>query len=214
MQAGSGHRASGPDRESGRALHARLLRRDPTAPSDLAATYLAPLVAWLGQTFPRDDDALLETIAIDLMLGLAEHPERYDPDRLPLERYLRMAARGDVKNARDAARRRAARLTSLEGVELLPSVRNSRWAHAQDFAGRVADVLDDERLAAMLEQMTGRDREVVELMLDGERRTTEFATILELQDRPLDEQVREVKRAKDRLKKKMQRLWRRTAGDG
>jgi hypothetical protein len=191
-----------------------LLRRDPTAPSDLAATYLAPLVGWLRQTFPRDDDALLETIADDLVLDLAEYPERYDPDRLPLERYLRMAARGDLKNAQDAVRRRAARWTSLEGVELLPSARNSRWADTTDLAGRVADALDDERLAAMLAHLVGRDREVVELMLDGERRTTEFATILGLQDRPLDEQVREVKRAKDRLKKKMQRWWRRTAGDG
>ena len=35
----------------------------------------------------------------DLILKLGREPEKYDPDRGTLSAYLRMAARGDVKNA-------------------------------------------------------------------------------------------------------------------
>jgi len=58
-----------------------LLRRDPNAPSELTETYLPPLVAWLRQTFNQEDTALLDTIAIDLILSLAEKPEQYKPAR-------------------------------------------------------------------------------------------------------------------------------------
>jgi hypothetical protein len=214
MEPGSEQQAADLADDGGRALHARLLRGDPTAPSDLAKIYLDPLATWLHQTFPRDDDAMLESIAIDLMLSLAEHPERYDPDKLSLSSYLRMAARGDVKNERDSARRRAAHHAPLEDVELRPPARNSRWANASDLAGRVADALDDERLAAVFEHFAGQEREVVELMVDGERRNDVFAEVLGLKAWPRDTRDREVKRVKDRVKKRMQRIWRKLYGDG
>ena len=44
-----------------------------------------------------------------------------------------------------------------------------------------------------------------ELMGEGERRTAVFARALGLEDRPPGEQEREVKRVKDRIKKRMQR---------
>ena len=69
--------APGSEGDGGLALHVRLLRRDPNAPSELTETYLPPLVAWLRQTFNQEDTALLDTIAIDLILSLAEKPEQY-----------------------------------------------------------------------------------------------------------------------------------------
>src|SRR5205823_2519087 len=116
MKPGFGHGVRGVANDAGHALHARLMRGDPTAPSDLVDCYLPPLVNWLLRAFPRRDGALLETVA-------------------------------------------------------------------------------------------------TVLILDGERRTEPYAALFGLQDRPREEQAPEVKRAKDRLKKKLQRLWRRQDDD-
>jgi hypothetical protein len=213
MEPGSGRRAADPGHDDGRALHARLLRCDPTATADLAETYLPPLVGWLRRTYPRVDDALLESLAIDLVLALGQHPERFDPDRSSLPAYLRMAARGDVKNALETEHRRAAHLAPLDNVELQSPARNSVWASSSGLTDTVAETLDDERAAAMLEHFTGRDRDIVELMWDGERRSEVFAETLGLQTWPRDERDREVKRVKDRLKKRVQRVWRKLYGD-
>jgi hypothetical protein len=215
MEPGSGHQSCGSGDDDGRALHARLLRRDPTAPPDLANRYLEGLVVSLRRSFIRDrfDDDLLMTVAIELILDFGARPEQFDPDRLGLRAYLLMAAKRDVLNALQSERRRADRHVSLDDVELRSPARNRQWASATDPADTVVKALDDEQAAAVREHFMGRDREIVDLMWDGERRTEVFADVLGLQGRPWEEQVREVKRVKDRLKKRMQRLWRRMSGD-
>ena len=216
MEPDSGRRARSSSNDAGRVLHARLLRRDATAPSDLADGYLDGLIAALRRFFHRDrvDDEVLVTTAIEAILDLGERPEQYDPDRLGLSPYLLMAAKRDVLNTLQRERRRADRHVPLENVELRAPVRNSVWASPSDPAETLVDAQAGERVALIREQFAGRDREVVDLMLEGERRTRAFADVLGLQDRPLEERVREVKRAKDRLKKRLQRLWRRMSVDG
>lgn len=201
-------------RDRDRALHARLLQHDPTAPSDLAERYLPSLVDALQSTFPDIDDALLEDVAIELILAFAQRPEHYDPGRAGLASYLRMAARRDVQNAIQSQRRRDHHHVPLEDVELHPLARNILWASNRDPADTLADRLDDERVARLREQFQGTEREVVDLMIEGERRTEAYAPMLGLQDRSRIEQAREVKRVKDRLKKRMQRLWRGMTDDG
>jgi hypothetical protein len=71
----SPHSASDPARADDRALHARLLAGDETAPSDLARAHLGPLAAWLSGIFAR-----VETDR-DRAVGLAEpgEPQTFDP---------------------------------------------------------------------------------------------------------------------------------------
>jgi hypothetical protein len=214
MEPGRGHRATEWDDDGGRALHARLLQQDPTATVDLAETYLSPLVEWLRRTFSERDDTLLETVAADLILKLGMQPEQYDPACSTLSAYLRMAARGDVKNARDKEHRRSQHLVSLADVEVHQPARNSEWSGASDPADAVIGALDHEKVLAMREHFDERDWACVMLQLDGERRTAPYALVLGLRDRTRDEQEREVKRVKDRLKKRLQRVWRRMYGDG
>jgi hypothetical protein len=151
---------------------------------------------------------MLESIATDLLLDVGTRPEQYDPDRLSLFAYLRMAARGDVSNALEKEQRRTAHYVSWENVEIGTHARNSTWTSAADPADEVIEALDREKVLAMREQFNDRDWECVLLLLDGERRTEPFAVALGLQDRPKGQQALEVKRAKDRLKKKLQRRWR------
>ena len=193
--------------EDDRIIHARLLQRDPVAPSDLAVRCLASLTAGLRRAFPRVDPAACETVAIDVLLGLGERPEQFDPSRAPLAAFLLMAAKRDVLNILERDRRRASRRVPLDVVELSPRARNSMQDCAADPANTVPDALDDDLWTALQGQLGAQEREFVQLMMDGERRTTVFADVLGLQGRPDVEQAREVKRTKDRLKKRLQRRW-------
>ncbi len=51
------------------------------------------------------------------------------------------------------------------------------------------------------------ERRVMDLMLDGERKTRVYAEALGLSGLPAAEQKREIKRVKDRLKKRLERTW-------
>jgi hypothetical protein len=110
-----------------------------------------------------------------------------------------MDADGDMKNAYNSARARRERF--LDDVE--------------DEASRWNQMTDDERFdsddravyarlrAAFPEE---RDRRVIHLMLENVRDTESYASALEIAYLPPDEQAAEVKRVKDRIKKRMRRL--------
>lgn len=204
----SGGRDAGAGADDGRALHARLLQRDPTATADLAVIYLESLCDWLARAFRHVDCDLLETVATDLILALAVKPEQYDPDRLDLAAYLRMAARGDVSNALQREGRRAARLVSLEAVELSPWARNNLVEGPADPADLVAEAeaIDPETIASIRPHFDDTEWEVVQLMLEGERRTAVYVPILGLGHLSTAEQERIVKQTKDRLGKRLRRL--------
>jgi hypothetical protein len=62
-----------------------------------------------------------------------------------------------------------------------------------------------------------RDRQLLRLVLQGERKTTRFAVVLGLADLDRVSQQREVKRHKDRIAKRLRRLgeeWGATDGQG
>lgn len=196
-------------RSSDRVLHRRLLQGDPLASSDLAVAYLEPLVRYLRSAFRTVSPEIVETVADDLILSLAEKPAQYDPTKLSLTGYLWMAAHRDVSNALRSAKRRAAHEVSLDAdVELARRLGNTVQ---DDFLHVVADADQTQRdahalLTAARQHFDDREWAVVELMLDGERRTAVYARLLGLDERDTLEQAREVKRVKDRMQKRLQRL--------
>lgn len=191
-----------------RALHARLLSRDPTAPSDLARGHLDGLVRRLHAHFPQVDDHLVQDVAITLILSLAQRPEQYDPNRSPLASYLRMAASGDLKNALRSEQRRSRRLVALADVELAHPTGNSFVESPTDPAELVAaaEFAESHTMALFRSQFDPLEREFVQLYLDGERRTPAFAAVLGIEHWAPAEQAREVKKVKDRLLKRLRRL--------
>lgn len=204
--------ASSADRE----LHRRLLEADPVTTAELAEQYLGPLLKGLARAFPRVDDAILCDVAVELVLALAKQPEKYDPDRLGLQAYLRMDAKGDVLNRIEKEQKRTSRLMLLPSVELSPQPLNTQQK-------RLDDLLfpDDEfelppgltRAAALMELRRAlpneTDRQALMLMLDGERRTPVFAGVWELGRLDEPSQRRAVKKNKDRVRKMLERLRRR-----
>jgi hypothetical protein len=159
---------------------------------------------------------MVEEAAISAVLSLATSPEQYDPGRLSLAGYLRMAARGDLLNARRSAARRARWETSLADVELAQRAENSLVEGPADPAEAVmpSQPLDSAILELLRATFRGRDRDVLTLILDGEHRTEVYAGVLGIGDLPQEVQAREVKRVKDRLKKQLRRLALRLPRDG
>lgn len=189
------------------AIHQRLLARDPIAPAELVAAYLEPLIHGLQQRYPSvPDEHVIYDAVIDTLLDYSAHPSRFDPTRSPLLNYLRMSAHRDLLNALQKERRRQQRQQRVQQhlraapVELHSSDGNR--GQEDDTAAAV-----DELRQRMFEVVTdARDRQLLHLILAGERQTKHYAAVLGIQELDPVEQRRIVKRHKDRLKKQLERL--------
>ncbi len=203
------------NRAAERALHARLLAGDATAPADLVEQYLPFLVARLTRRFPRVDPQEVESAAVQTLFKTAQQPQRYQPDRARLDAYLYMDARGDVLNALESARRRAAREQPMGPVELIAAARNlSREGDDPAEIVLGGERVDPSLLDLLREVFADQEWEVVRLMIDDERDTRVYARLLGLEHLPPAEQRRAVKRVKDRLDKRLRRLAQRIRSDG
>jgi RNA polymerase sigma-70 factor (ECF subfamily) len=185
----------------------RLLQSDPTAFAELCERVLPQLVTFLQNRFPQQDGHHLEMVAIDVLLRFRTEPEKYDPQKLSLVAYLRMAARGDMLNLLDKNRRRDQHLTELEAlpVELDENPIETYFA-LDEWLEQYTDLSRQEVLAALEAELDPDDRGILILMMEGVRETHRFAEVMGIAE--LDEmaQRREVKRAKDRLIKQLQRF--------
>jgi RNA polymerase sigma-70 factor, ECF subfamily len=202
------------DRSAERALHARLLSEDPVAPSELAQLFLPKLLTRLRRSARTVDPHLVETVAIDSLLHLASRPDRYDPERSSLLAYLHLDALGDLRNLLRKEARQTQRRVPLEVVELSPSGRNLKVGPDNDPATLVVQGMERAALAALYQDFEPADREVVQLMAEGERRTELFAQIIGVSHLAPKEQARAVKKCKDRLLKRLQRRARARQVDG
>ncbi len=192
-------------------LHARLLNKDPTAPVDLASDYLVSLSAWLRRRNPRIHPDDCDSAADDAIVALVKNPRSYKPERQTLEVYLRMSAQADLKNllAKEAKHRQGR--TDLESVEKCKDA----WKYLGDSEDDPIHVAERREAGAMRAKVVKAlvkagskdkaDARVLELMHKGERETAAYAEVLGITHLDKKEQAREVKRAKDRLTKRMQR---------
>ncbi len=208
----SGSPAPGPTQQAAIAIHQRLLAQDPTAANDLAVAYLEALVIWLGETDPRVAEDIRVEAAEDAILALIRKPVSYDPELQTLEVYLRMSARGDLRNRLRREQRHNKGRMALTTVELSPD--------AGKYLGRTDDpslplrVAEEKRGIAeaipdpVRRGLSETDRRALELILQRERRTSVYAELYGLLHLPAKEQRGEVKRHKDRLKKVLRRAGR------
>ncbi len=194
------------------ALHRRLLDGDPVAPADLCHAYLDRLSMFLIEHHPSVDAAMCTTAAEDAILALIKNPASFRPDRSSLDTYLRMSADGDLKNLLARERRRARHQVPWETVELSSRAGNELGDEEADPA-RMVELAETEMeqhrrwqdATQFLPNGTSIEGQVLDLLLAGERHTEAFAGVLGVGHLPLAQQRREVKRVKDRLKKRLQR---------
>ena len=182
-------------------IHRRLLSGDPTAPAELVQDTLDILVHRLRKRYPSmSDPNLLVDAVTDGLIDYLKEPSYFDPKKLDLPAFLTMAADRNVRNSLAKLNRRKKREFKLDDVEqLLPDRNNSvedrmhGQLHGERIRDAVVDLLDD------------RELEIFNLMAEGVRKTSEYAQVLGIADQPVDQQRLEVKRCKDRIKKRLQR---------
>jgi RNA polymerase sigma-70 factor (ECF subfamily) len=195
-------------REFGEGLHQRLLGGDPIASSELVLAYLDPLIRRLGRRFPTIADiTIIHDAVTDALLQYVQFPQRFNPAKASLDGYLSMAARGDLLNALRKERRRMTRQVRLESVAERELRGNSLVERDNEDASSEALVSASQLMRRLQREISDpRDREVLQLMLEGERKTARFANALAIHNLSEGEQRRIVKRCKDRLTKRLQRL--------
>lgn len=184
-------------------LHNRHMSDDPVATEEVFNIAAPELERHLRLRFPSIavgvDPDIYTSAVFDALTDYFKNPGKYDPTKGGLMGYLKMAARRDMQNLLAKEKRHAKGRVSLESVEF-------RQSDGNDISERVAEEIDGRREIEDLKQgMTSEERAVLSLILEGERSTRVAAEVIGIGDRPSAEQAREVKRVKDRIKKRIQR---------
>lgn len=195
--------------------HQRILRRDVTAFAELCEVALPHLVAFLQSIFPTHDSHLREQVVIDCLLDYQARPQQYNPEKLALWPFLRMAARRDMLNMLDKQDRYSHRLYPIDDPHIasqLSSVNDIQEDMALDdwlqydwlqcYTARPRE----EIIAALQAELAPVDQQMLWLMMDGVRETLPYATIMGLTHLDVAHQRHEVKKAKDRILKQVQRF--------
>lgn len=190
-------------------LHRRLLERDPTATAELAQAVYPGLVRRLSREFEAQKDWMLpHDAATEAFMAYVKKPDRFDPTKRSLPGYLLMAARRDLLNMIASERRRGSKVIAVGDVELGARAGNEIMKPMKPAADDPVDRAISEEARRAIEELFDdpKDRDLMQLVVDGERSTRRFAEVLGVGDRPAAEQRRLVKRHKDRIKKRLQRF--------
>lgn len=181
-----------------------MIAGDPTAAAECAERWLPLLVRQLAarsQDIAAHDNDLITTAAIDALLDYTANPHKYDPQRSDIMTYLFMLARGDLLNAWSRVTRLHGRTKTIDPVELSLPGRNNL---EEDVITNIDAAAAWERV---MEAMPAPlDRELLALMIQGERDTSSYARVLGIEHLPDKEQRAIVKRHKDRINKRLERL--------
>lgn len=191
------------------AIHQRLVDGDPTASAAVFEMMLRPLRGYLLNRHSSElDGETVRDIAVDALMLYVRSPERFDPSRAGLFRYLTLIA---DRNAQDAIRRRARQPREFEPLvedRLLPTNSLSESAstltsgHTQLRIDAIAIV---ERHKREICSDPG-DEDILALILQGEIETAAFARAMGLDDPDGALARRAVLRAKDKIKRRLRRL--------
>jgi RNA polymerase sigma-70 factor, ECF subfamily len=191
-------------------IHRRILQDDATAFAELCEAVLPVLVKFLQVRFSEPDSHLCESTAIDCLLKYYQTPNIYNPEQISLFAYLRMAARYDLMSAVSKEQRLHQRLTSLdelvEGPHTLKDEQQDSQVALDDLLQRHTDWTFTEITQALEADLDPVEKRCLWLMLEGVRENARYVEALELDQMDETEQRTEVKRAKDRLVKKLQRF--------
>lgn len=198
-------------RQLGEKLHALLLAgASLTATSEIAEVFLPAITNSLRREFwSVSDPHLLDSAAEDALIDYFANPGRYEPGRAGLFTYLRLRARSRLLEVlQRRSEQEGKKVVEVEGAETVNRV------EAQESANPEEALVEHEANARIIRQLreilpNSTDLKLVELMMEGVRETGRFAEELGLSDYLPEEQAIIVKRHKDRVKKTVQRKYRR-----
>ncbi len=184
-------------------LHNRLLSGDPVVTQEMFEVLVPELEKHLRMQFPNlapsVDPDIYTSAVYDALTDYFKKPNKYNSCKSNLMTYLKMAARRDMQNLLAKETRHSTGRVPFEDVEFGQSDGN-------DISETVAEDIDGQRLIEDLARdMTAKEQAVFRLMIDGERSASAAAKSMGIGHLPTTEQAKEVKRVKDRIKKRIQR---------
>ena len=184
----------------------------PLASEELAEEFLGEVVRRLRARarWVKDDTFILDA-ATYALLAYAQQPGRFDPAKSSLMTYLTMSAYRDLLNSFSREQRRKSQEFPFEDVEHSLPDGNSIVEGFGDGLLEQYGINTPEEKAALLNQVAEafpdpRDRQLLNLMLWGERKASAYYGVLGIQHLDQKERQRIVKRHKDRITKRLQRL--------
>ena len=187
------------------ALHQRVLTGDPVVPVDVFQMLMEPLQKVLRRDLRCTEDEAYDS-GVDAILSYLEEPRRYDPNRGRLSTYLMDIAK---KRAIDRLRSRTASAQRDENYAVAVELHRSNPKEIMEAELEAHELW--KRVEAAVP--SDRDRQLLKLILAGERSTAALAEALGVTGLSTLEQRREVKQHRDRLMKILERLGMRLGHD-
>ena len=204
--------ATASDRE--RELHAQILEKNDLAFAKLCDAYYESVfkkVRLFNKDLQGADDTLVADVVTDAFIHYFEKPDRYDAEKQGLEYFLAMDAEGDLRNALQKLHRKHKKNPKPVELDEKSGNRLIDKDHLDPF-----EKLVNKETSAFLEQKlegifeTETDVLVAQLLLSGERRSSEYAKALNIEHLMEEEQRLEIKKQKDRIDKVIRRKLRST----
>lgn len=157
------------------------------------------------------DNSFITEVVIDSFYGYFYNPEKFNPEKQTLERFLVMDVEGDLKNAWAKRTKLQQRFKSIKnGVEFDEQNGNSKTVEIKNMNTPSQVMIDEEADKILNIELrkhfdSDKDIEMANLILSKERDTNAYASVLEITHLDFEEQQHEVKRNKDRIKKVLDR---------
>lgn len=186
-------------------LHEELVAGSFIATAQLSELLLPKIFEALKKKFPNiSDEHLIQTASNDAVLYYLKSPNNFDPSRASLLTFVLLRAKSNVLNFLKTRKNKS---------EILVELPEEETVYSNESVETIEELLilneHNEIVFLQLRELLpdSLDRSVLELMINGERETLQFAKIIGVSDKSPEEQFKIVKRHKDRIKKVIQRRY-------
>ena len=195
-------------KQLGEQYHAQLVTSDdPIVTSQITETFLPRLIRLLRSLqYTVNDEHLIASAAEDALLAYFDTPGRFDPRKGNLFAWLAKCARNNLLDELKKQNNYLLREKSVE-LEAAETVYLAEAEAEAALVERSSDTRTMQKLKEILDDPS--DLKVVLLMMEGIRETELFAAALGLSHFSVEGQRTLVKQHKDRLKKTIQRHYKR-----
>lgn len=177
----------------------KLVQHDATALRCLYEVHANDLLNYFTLRYQSLSKEEISDAITDALIKLVDNPVTFKPGSSSLKTYLIRDIRGDILNTFAKIQRAKKKLSVVELSDEDGNIKKESINEAKDLELKVRNflekTLDNERdiqFAWMME-------------IDRERATSEFARVLQKTQLPFAEQKVEVKKHKDRIKKRLNR---------
>ncbi|MEO6302645.1 MAG: hypothetical protein ABIP51_05695 [Bacteroidia bacterium] len=190
-------------------IHILILAKDDLAFAKFCDEYYELIykkVQAFNKIIAQEEETLIIDVVTDTFLKYFKDPTRYDPLKQTLEKFLLMDAEGDLKNEWEKLKRKNKkfdRSVELEEENGNSNIENEALNPEDYLLNKEATKILEEKLKELFSNE--KDIQVAHLMLSGERKSSEYIKILEIDNLNEEEQRSEIKRQKDRIDKVIRR---------